>query len=365
MDLTPSEDQQSIIDLATRIVGDHATPDRLRERERAGEHHDGELWAAMVAADLVGLSISEACGGGGYGVTEAALVAEVVGRHVAPVPFAEVVATGRLLAAIGDEQAATVARGDIVVPALREGVEASETLRPTVRATSTGAGWTLSGEKRLVTGATAAVGHLVPAAMDGELGLFVVASDDVGSHTDSLTSAGQVARSLHLDHTVARRLDCPDPLAALESLRHELRILRCAQYAGVADGALQLAARHCKEREQFGAPIGTFQAVAHRMADAWLDTNLMQATARQAAWRTDHGLPAVQAAASASLWSCQGGPRVVEAAQHVHGGIGVDLDYPVHRYFRWAKDLELQLGGASASALDLGAAIAAEPLTIG
>ena len=365
MDLTPSEDQQAIIDLATRIVGDHTGPDRLREQERAGQHHDDELWSAIVAADLVGLALPEACGGGGYGITEATLIAEVIGRHVATVPFVEVVAAARLLAAVGDPRAAAAAAGDIIVPALREGVEAVETLRPAVRATTTGDGWMLTGEKRLVTGAVAATGHVVPATADGELALYVVASDDIDSHTDSTTSAGQVARSLRFDRTTAHRLDCPDPLAALESLRHELRILRCAQYAGVADGALQLAARHCKEREQFGAPIGTFQAVAHRMADAWLDTNLMQATARQAAWRTDNGLPAVQAAASASLWACQGGPRVVEAAQHVHGGIGVDLDYPVHRYFRWAKDLELQLGGASASALDLGAAIAAEPLTIG
>ena len=365
MDLTPSEDQQAIIDLATRIVGDHTAPDRLRERERADLTHDDELWSAMVAADLVGLSVPESCGGGGYGLTEAALIAEVVGRHVAPVPFAEVVSTARLLGAAGDEAASRILGGEIVVPALREGVEAAEALRPTVRATSAGEEWTLTGNKRLVIGATDAVAYLVPATTDGELQLFVVSAGDITAHTDSTTSAGQLARSIDLDGTAARRIELPDPLAALESLRHELRILRCAQYAGVADGALQLAAQHCKERQQFGAPIGTFQAVAHRMADAWLDTSLMQATARQAAWRSDHGLPATQAAASASLWACQGGPRVVEAAQHVHGGIGVDLDYPVHRYFRWAKDLELQLGGASASALDLGAAIAAEPLTIG
>jgi hypothetical protein len=156
-----------------------------------------------------------------------------------------------------------------------------------------------------------------------------------------------------------------DPVGTLARLRHELRVLRCAHLAGVAAGAVRLAADHCKQREQFGAPIGTFQAVAHRMADAWLDTNLMQATARQAAWRSDNALPAGQAAGSAALWACEGVQRVVAAAQHVHGGIGVDLDYPVHRYFQWAKDMELQLGGASAAARDLGAAIATEPLTIG
>lgn len=365
MDLTPSDDQQAIIDLATRIVADHAGTERLRERERAEHRHDDELWSALAAADLVGLSLPDTCGGGGYGLTEAALVAEVVGRHVALVPFADVVAAGRLLGAVGDPLASDIPGGAVVVPALREGVEATETHRPTTSAEARGDAWSISGEKRLVSGASAAVAYVVPAATADGLALFVVDAGAVTDQIDSTTTAGQLLRTLRFDAVAARRVDVADADAALSSLRHELRILRCAQYAGVAAGALWLTAEHCKTREQFGAPIGTFQAVAHRMADAWLDTNLMQATVRQAAWRTDHDLPATQAAASASLWACDGGHRVVEAAQHVHGGIGVDLDYPVHRYFRWAKDLELQLGGASASALDLGAAIAAEPLTIG
>lgn len=364
MDLEPSDDQQAIIGLATRIVADHSPPDRLREHERAGLSHDAELWSALVAADLVSLPMPPSSGGGGYGLTEAALVAEVVGRHVATVPYGETVAAARVLAEAADPLAAEVAAGTIVVPALREGIEAAETARPTTSAAADGGGWLVTGEKRLVTGAVAASAYLVPARTGDDLGLFIVDASAVHG-TDSTTTAGQVARTIGLDRARARLISLADPVAALASLRHELRILRCAQFAGVAAGALHLAAEHCKQREQFGAPIGTFQAVAHRMADAWLDTNLMQATARQAAWRTDNDLPAVQAAASAALWACQAGPRVVEAAQHVHGGIGVDLDYPVHRYFRWAKDLELQLGGASATALDLGAAIAAEPLTIG
>jgi hypothetical protein len=199
----------------------------------------------------------------------------------------------------------------------------------------------------------------------GALSLFVIEAADVSSHLDSASMTGQIMRTIGFDRAPARRLEVADPVGTLATLRHELRVLRCAHLAGVAAGAVRLAADHCKQREQFGAPIGTFQAVAHRMADAWLDTNLMQATARQAAWRSDNALPAGQAAGSAALWACEGVQRVVAAAQHVHGGIGVDLDYPVHRYFQWAKDMELQLGGASAAARDLGAAIATEPLTIG
>lgn len=364
MDLTPTEDQQAVIDLATTIIGDHTAPERLREQERAGVVHDAELWSALAAADLLGLCLPESVGGGGYGLLEAAFVAEVVGAHVAPVPFVEAVAAGRLLADADPDLAREIVAGTIVVPALREGADAAETGHPTTRADDE-RGWFLTGEKRLVSGATNARAHVVPAAVDGALSLFVVEAADVSSHLDSASMTGQIMRTIGFDRARARRLEVVDPVASLATLRHELRVLRCAHVAGVAAGAVRLAADHCKEREQFGAPIGTFQAVAHRMADAWLDASLMQATARQAAWRSDNALPAGQAAASAALWACEGAQRVVAAAQHVHGGIGVDLDYPVHRYFRWAKDMELQLGGASAAARDLGAAIATEPLTIG
>lgn len=375
MDLEPSLDQQAIIDLATRIVGDHAAPDRLRTDERDGIHHDRELWRALVAADLIALTLPETAGGGGYGLLEAALLAQVVGTHVAPIPFVETVAAGRLLAAADDPLAGEIVTGAIVVPALREGPDASETTSPATTGTDDGSTWLLTGDKRLVSGATDAVAFLVSASVatrsgdgarsGGGVGLFVVAASDVADTVDSTSMSGQCMRTLRLDDTPARRVHVTDGQGALATLRHELRVLRCAHLAGIAAGAVRLAAQHCKEREQFGAPIGTFQAVAHRMADAWLDANLMQATARQAAWRSDNELPATQAAASAALWACEGVQRVVQAAQHVHGGVGVDLDYPIHRYFRWAKDIELQLGGASASVRDLGAAIAAEPLTIG
>lgn len=363
MDLSPSEDQQAILDLATQIVGDLSTPDRLRELAEAGTVHDTDLWDALVRADLVGLALPESCGGGGYALVEAALVAEAVGLHTALVPYVETIAAGRALAAAGDDLAASVPTGTIVAPALREGPDARESSTPTTVATQRDGGWAVTGEKRLLSGCTAA-SHLLVSAMAGADVALLVVDATALDVTDSTTLSGQTLRSVSLDATPARRLD-GDGLDGLSVLLHELRVLRCALVGGVADGALRLAAQHCKERQQFGSPIGTFQAVAHRMADAWLDVELIRSTARQAAWRSDHDLPSTQAAASAAMWACEGSQRVVHAAQHVHGGIGLDLDYPLHRHFQWAKDLELALGGAGACTRDLGAAIAAEPLTIG
>ena len=133
----------------------------------------------------------------------------------------------------------------------------------------------------------------------------------------------------------------------------------CAMQAGVCEAALRLTATYTSERRQFDTPIATFQAVAHRCANAYMDTEAIRLTAHQAAWRLDDGMDAAEQLAIAKFWAAEGAERVVHAAQHLHGGIGVDLDYPVHRTFRWAKHLELSLGGGTAHLRKLGALIAA------
>jgi alkylation response protein AidB-like acyl-CoA dehydrogenase len=121
-----------------------------------------------------------------------------------------------------------------------------------------------------------------------------------------------------------------------------------------------MTAEYTKTREQFGRPIATFQAVGQRAADAYIDTEAVRLTALQAAWRISAGLPAEAEVAIAKFWAADGGQRVVHAAQHLHGGMGVDRDYPVHRYFLWAKHLELTLGGATHQLLRLGDILAGE-----
>ncbi len=132
--------------------------------------------------------------------------------------------------------------------------------------------------------------------------------------------------------------------------------------AGAAAASLALVAEYTKTREQFGKPIATFQAVGQRAADAYVDTEAIRLTAWQAAWRIDQGLPADREVAIAKFWAADGGQRVVHAAVHLHGGVGVDREYPLHRYFLMTKHIELTLGGATEQLLHLGAALAAEPV---
>jgi alkylation response protein AidB-like acyl-CoA dehydrogenase len=131
--------------------------------------------------------------------------------------------------------------------------------------------------------------------------------------------------------------------------------------AGACQAAVRLTAEYTTQREQFGKPIATFQAVGQRAADAYIDSEGVRLTAWQAAWRLAEELPATAEVAVAKFWADDGAQRVVHGAQHLHGGMGVDRDYPLHRYYLLTKHLALSLGGATTSLLRLGDVLADEP----
>jgi alkylation response protein AidB-like acyl-CoA dehydrogenase len=127
----------------------------------------------------------------------------------------------------------------------------------------------------------------------------------------------------------------------------------------VFEEAVRLTADYTKERKQFDVPIASFQAVAHRAADAFIDSSAVKLTTDQALWRLSNAELATAEVATAKFWAAEGGQRVVHAAVHLHGGVGVDRDYPLHRCFLQAKQIELQLGGSTRQLLDLGRHLAA------
>ncbi len=117
---------------------------------------------------------------------------------------------------------------------------------------------------------------------------------------------------------------------------------------------MALTASYATTRVQFDKPIAAFQAVSQRAGDAFIDTEAVRLTAWQAAWRLAEGMPAAEALLTAKFWAAEGGWRVVHAAHHIHGGFGVDRDYPLHRHFLAHKQLELLWGSATPSLRDLG-----------
>jgi alkylation response protein AidB-like acyl-CoA dehydrogenase len=372
MDFALTEEQTAIRDLAAQILGDRLPPEALREIELGDEWFAPDVWAELAKADLLGIALPEADGGGGYGMFELALVLEQVGRAVAPLPVLPTVVLGALpIAEFGsDAQRGALLPGVIdgsliLTAALSEGSVGLPPAVPATTATASGDGWTINGRKHLVPAAGLAGRVLVPAATgDGASTVFLVDPKATGvEHEVNISANGEPLTNLTFADVVVGADDVLGSVGAGAEIVSWIldRALAglCAIQAGVCEMALRTTAAYTSERKQFDTPIATFQAVAHRTADAYIDTEAIRLTAYQAAWRLGEGLPAAEELAIAKFWAAEGAHRVVHAAQHLHGGIGVDLDYPVHRAFRWAKHVELTLGGGTTHLRRLGALITA------
>ena len=362
MDFSFSEEQQEIQKLAAQILGDKVTHERLKEVEASPEWFDRDLWAELAKAGLVGIALPEDVGGGGFGILEAALVLEEIGRTVAPVPYFATVVLGALpIAEFGnDEQRRRllpgVAEGETILTAAL-----AEDLNPDPTSpTTTAKGGRLTGAKMLVPAAHLATTIIVPTAN----GVFLVDPKSSGVELERLlTTSGEPQFKVTLDNAEGEPLgDNEQGPAIVEWIVQRATAALCAIQLGVCEQALKMTAEYTSTREQFERPLAAFQAVAQRAADAYIDTEGVRLTAWQAVWRLAEGLPAADELAVAKFWASEGGQRVVHAAQHLHGGIGVDVDYPLHRYFLWAKECELTLGSATPQLVKLGKSLADQPV---
>jgi alkylation response protein AidB-like acyl-CoA dehydrogenase len=374
MDFTTTEDQQALVGLATRILSERATPERLAELEAGGGWYDERLWLQLAEAGVVGAPLREDVGGGGLGFTELALLLEQVGAHVAPVPLLETVLCAALpLDAFGttaqrQRDLPDVASGRALLTAALVETGRDDPMRPLTTATPDGSGYRVSGVKSAVPFAATARRILVPATdPDGRTVVLLVEPSAAGVTVRPQTAtSGQPQGELDLaDVRVSSEDLLAGPDRGAEVLAWVLdRALTglAATALGVSGRALTLSAQYTTGREQFGRAVATFQAVGHRLADAYIDVEAMRLTTLQAVWLLDSGLPGRDEAVIAKWWACEGGHRVAHAAQHVHGGVGVDVDYPLSRYFRLSKQLEMTLGAATAQLLRLGATLAAEPV---
>jgi alkylation response protein AidB-like acyl-CoA dehydrogenase len=373
MDFSLSEDQEAIGDLARQILHDQVTAERLKEVESSTELIDRRTWRELAKANLLGVALAEADGGSGQGFLSACIICQEIGRTVAPVPFLASVIMGALpVAEFGttDQKQrllpGAIAGDTILTAALVEA--GTDATHPSVQAHLTADGWRLDGVKICVPDATVADWFLVPARTGPDrVGVFLVPAGAFGQTVVAEeTTDRQAEGRLELEGVVVPATDVlGDPeegRAIVEWIVERATAALSMTAAGVCETAVRMTAEYTKTREQFERPIAMFQAVSQRAADAYIDTEAVRLTAWQAAWRLDAGLPAAAEVAVAKFWAAEGGQRVVHAAQHLHGGIGVDRDYPLHRYFLWAKHIELTLGGATAQLLRLGSLLAGEPV---
>lgn len=362
MEFAFTEDQESLQGLARQILEAEVTQARLKEVESDWRWFDERTWARLAESNLLGLTVPETCGGSGLGLVEACLVLEQLGRTVAPVPVLPTLVGALALATFGTEGAqhavlSEVATGDAILAlALIEphGDEASE---PSTVATRDGPEWRLDGAKSFVSAAHLASTMLVLAGSEeGTLIGLVDPTADGVELTRQTAATGEPMFDVRLTGARARSVIAGQDVARW--IVDRVIVGLCAIEVGLADRAIEMTAAYSSNRIQFDRPLGSFQAVQQRAADAFIDVLAMRWTMWHAAWRLDEGLPAREDAAVAKFWAADGGHRVVSAAQHLHGGVGVDLGYPLHRYFLWSKQIEATLGTATRQLVRLGRSLA-------
>ncbi len=365
MNFDLSEEQQIVHDLAAQIFEGQATTERVKAAE-AADGFDRALWHALAAANLLGLCLPERDGGSGMGVVELAILAEQQGRRVAPVPVVPTVATAMTLAEHGSDELRAellpgVIDGSVLLTSALAESGANDVTAPTTRATLTTGGYRLVGYRPAVPYAQHATRIVVPARYDdGGIALFVIDPTAVGVGVEIAdTTDRQPAAHVTIDTQVAASA-CLGNAAALVQLHQRFMVGWCAVHLGVAEGSLALTAEHVGTRHQFGKPLSSFQAVGQRAADGYITTEALRVTTMNAAWRLAEGLAAQRDVLVAAYWASEGGQQVALAGQHLHGGIGADIDYPVHRYFQWSSQLANNLGTASSHLARLGMLIADE-----
>jgi alkylation response protein AidB-like acyl-CoA dehydrogenase len=365
MDFTFTEEQETIAKVARQLFEHRATPEHLTELETGAVRYDAALWREFATADLLGIALPEKVGGSDQGFLELALLLTEVGRSVAPVPvYATLLLGADTIARYGDDGQQRRHLPDVVDGGglLTAGLTESGRSDPTAPATTArrgGGGWRLDGNKELVPAAQVAHTIVIPATLDdGDVGLFLLDADADGVEIRPVvTTNGEPHADVFLD---GAKVSGEDRLPGngtemIESVHARALVGLCAIQLGVTERALRMAAAYTTEREQFGRPIGSFQAVQQRMADAFIDVEAIRWTMWQAAWLLGEGRSAAREASIAKFWAAEAGARVAATTQQVHGGIGIDTTYPLFRYFLWAKHNELALGSASAHLARLGA----------
>ncbi|WP_306363729.1 acyl-CoA dehydrogenase family protein [Nocardia sp. CC227C] len=372
MDFTLTEAQQDLARLTAEVTGKLVTADRLRELDRATDaegndtvRFDTALWKSLAETGVLAAALPEAVGGSDFGVLEQTAVLRELGRSVAAVPYlwSAVLGAGALAAFGSPEQrelAATAGTGETILTVALSEERNWEPATPVTTADENGS-WRLSGVKIAVPFARQAARILVPATVNGQAAVFLVDPADPTVHlADQLVTDRSPEAEVELAGAPAELVGTleqgPEILAWLLE-RAWLGL--AAQQLGTVERGLELVAEYAREREQFNRKIGSFQAVAQRLADAYIDVQGVRLAVQQAAWRLAEGLDAAAEIHTAKYWAADAGHRIAHTVVHVHGGVGIDRDHIVNQYFTAAKHNEFALGGASDHLRALGGILAA------
>lgn len=354
MDLSLTDEQQMLREAVRGLCESHATPDDIRALEDDAAGFSQDIWQGLAQMDLLGLSLPEAHGGSGMGSLETVILHEELGRHLVPSPhLVSIVMAGGLLAAAGsDEQQSAwlprAARGEaILTVAWYEDGRGDEESSIQLSAVVDGDDLVLDGVKILVPFASSADAMLVLARGTDGVDVVLVPTDTNGvtlTQTETLASdASYRVEFAGVRVPASARVGAAGSgWASWLAVMDDAAIAIAAGAVGGAARAHELAVEYAKERVQFGVPIGSFQGLAHPLADTITDIEGARALTYEAAWvRDTHGdagpLPIMAKQFAAEVFRVTG-----RVGHQVFGGIGFTRAIDIQLYFRRAKQLELQ-----------------------
>lgn len=358
MDFKFTDDENTAAELARKILADKVTPEWLKEFEASEAGMASELWQALADSSLLGVAIPEEYGGMDLGFTALALLCEEVGRTVAPIPvYASLVLGALPLAEFGSDSEKSewlprVVSGEAVLTAALTELDSSDPLSPRTRAEKDGDGFRLFGQKSLVPAGEQAARILIPAVTEGGgVILAWVEPGMAGLRIENQSSSNRQSYALvDLDGVEVSEAALLGGASGgrdrLSWLVERSMTALSAMQLGVVERALDMTSEYGRERVQFDRPIGSFQAFHQRAGDAYIMIDSLRLCVWEAIWLLSVERPATEAVAVAKYWASEGAQFAAFACQHLHGGIGIDVDYPLHRYFIWATQLEHELGSA-------------------
>ncbi|MCT9092652.1 acyl-CoA/acyl-ACP dehydrogenase [Streptomyces sp. ASQP_92] len=376
MDFTFTEEQRAAVEAAKAVfagVAPDAVPSPALTPGAVAEDFDRPLWAKLVASDLLSLVLDAEYGGAGLDPIALCLVLRESARVLARLPLLETSAVALAVQRYGRAELArevlpAVGRGELVLTVAANGRTGHDGAELAVAARRDGDHWVLDGAQTGVPWAQICDRVAIPAhTTDGHTVIALAPRTQQGiTLADQISTSGERFADIGLDTVRVDAASVIDADGAWEWLRNLLTTGTCALTLGLGEAVLAMTSQYTGKREQFGHPVATFQAVAVQAADRYIDLRAMEVTLWQAAWRISTGaqsaLPVAGDVAVAKIWASEGVRRVVQTAQHLHGGFGADTDYALHRYHAWAKQLELSLGPAAAHEETLGDLLAAHPL---
>ncbi|GIH92556.1 acyl-CoA dehydrogenase family protein [Planobispora siamensis] len=388
MDFNLDETQDDLRELAAKVLDRETTTARLDAHDKSGAPYDAGLWGALAQAGLLGACLPEEAGGAGLGPMELAVILRESGRHVAPVPLLQSLVTAMTVARYGSgeqrEALAPLAAGETLLASAPKapGRDLGAAPAVTARRGSDG-GWVLEGRTGTVPYGAEASSVLVPAVTQtgpdgagggtggtrnadgtggqpgagGGIGLFLIPRGAAAVTTVPL-STGEPGAVLTLEDVPGEPVGAADG----EAFRGLCRLVTAgavATVSGVLAGALALTTEHLRTRRQFDRALAEFQAVTMQVADVYIAGRALDVAVWSGVWRLAEGLVEEAEAdlAVAALTAADSAVQALYTCQHLHGGLGVDVSYPLHRYFAWGKHHAHLLGGVEARLDTIGALV--------